>query len=213
MRRIGKCVNPECGDERELVGNGLCAKCYMRTVREADKRDEPPWASPDRSQRRYIRSPHQFDVQGVHKGGAMNKAKLTLIQALMKEVESIDAINTEAFLQSAGSAAPTRDCDHVKPWLDDDDPHVLWSTRYKGATGREYDCMTCKDCMQKLDAALAGHEHSIVFRAARIVTTEEDYRDWIRANMGDKDLEISAVTEKGRQIINEAFAAKRGKEN
>jgi hypothetical protein len=52
MRRIDKCMN--CGDERELVANGFCAKCYMASRREAEKRDEPSWASPDRSQRRYI---------------------------------------------------------------------------------------------------------------------------------------------------------------
>jgi hypothetical protein len=52
MRRIDKCLN--CGDERELVANGFCAKCYMARRREAEKRDEPSWASPDRSQRRYI---------------------------------------------------------------------------------------------------------------------------------------------------------------
>lgn len=51
MRRIDKCMN--CGDERELVANGFCAKCYMARRREAEKRDEPSWASPDRSQRRY----------------------------------------------------------------------------------------------------------------------------------------------------------------
>jgi hypothetical protein len=52
MRRIDKCMN--CGDERELVSHGLCAKCYMEQRREAEKRDEPSWASPDRSERRYI---------------------------------------------------------------------------------------------------------------------------------------------------------------
>jgi hypothetical protein len=52
MRRIDKCMN--CGDERELVSHGLCAKCYMGQRREAEKRDEPSWASPDRSERRYI---------------------------------------------------------------------------------------------------------------------------------------------------------------
>jgi hypothetical protein len=52
MRRIDKCIN--CGDERELVANSLCAKCYMAGRREAEKRDEPVWASSDRSQRRYI---------------------------------------------------------------------------------------------------------------------------------------------------------------
>lgn len=52
MRRIDSCMN--CGDERELVANGFCAKCYMASRREAEKRDEPSWASPDRSQRRYI---------------------------------------------------------------------------------------------------------------------------------------------------------------
>jgi hypothetical protein len=52
MRRIDKCII--CGDERELVANGCCAKCYMARRREAEKRDEPSWASPDRSQRRYI---------------------------------------------------------------------------------------------------------------------------------------------------------------
>ena len=52
MRRIDKCMN--CGDERELVANSLCAKCYMAGRREAEKRDEPVWASSDRSQRRYI---------------------------------------------------------------------------------------------------------------------------------------------------------------
>lgn len=52
MRRIDKCIN--CGDERELVANGLCAKCYMARRRETDKRDEPAWAGSDRSERRYI---------------------------------------------------------------------------------------------------------------------------------------------------------------
>jgi hypothetical protein len=52
VRRIDTCIN--CGDERELVSNGLCARCYMGQRREAEKRDEPSWASPDRSQRRYI---------------------------------------------------------------------------------------------------------------------------------------------------------------
>lgn len=52
MRRIDRCIN--CGDERELVANSLCAKCYMAGRREAEKRDEPVWASSDRSQRRYI---------------------------------------------------------------------------------------------------------------------------------------------------------------
>jgi hypothetical protein len=52
MRRIDKCLN--CGDEREIVANRICAKCYMARRREAEKRDEPSWASPDRSQRRYI---------------------------------------------------------------------------------------------------------------------------------------------------------------
>lgn len=52
MRRIDNCMN--CGDERELVSHGLCAGCYMKQRREAEKRDEPSWASPDRSERRYI---------------------------------------------------------------------------------------------------------------------------------------------------------------
>jgi hypothetical protein len=52
MRRIDECMN--CGNERELVANSTCAKCYMARRREAEKRDEPSWASPDRSQRRYI---------------------------------------------------------------------------------------------------------------------------------------------------------------
>ena len=52
MRRIDKCIN--CGDQREIVSHGLCAKCYMEGRREAEKRDEPSWASPDRSERRYI---------------------------------------------------------------------------------------------------------------------------------------------------------------
>jgi hypothetical protein len=52
MRRIDKCMN--CGDQRELVAHGLCARCYMGQRREAEKRDEPSWASPDRSERRYI---------------------------------------------------------------------------------------------------------------------------------------------------------------
>lgn len=52
MRSIDKCMN--CGDEREIVANRICAKCYMARRREAEKRDEPSWASPDRSQRRYI---------------------------------------------------------------------------------------------------------------------------------------------------------------
>src|ERR1700739_4610022 len=52
MRRIDKCMN--CRDERELVANGLCAKCYMAGRREAEKRGELSWASPDHSQRRYI---------------------------------------------------------------------------------------------------------------------------------------------------------------
>jgi hypothetical protein len=52
MRRTDKCIN--CGDERELVAHGFCAKCYMAGRREAEKRDEPSWASPDRSERRYI---------------------------------------------------------------------------------------------------------------------------------------------------------------
>ena len=52
MRSIDKCMN--CGDEREIVANRICAKCYMARRREAEKRDEPSWAIPDRSQRRYI---------------------------------------------------------------------------------------------------------------------------------------------------------------
>ena len=52
MRSIDKCMN--CGDEREIVANRICAKCYMARRREAEKRDEPSWARPDHSQRRYI---------------------------------------------------------------------------------------------------------------------------------------------------------------
>jgi hypothetical protein len=41
MRRrpVHKCQ--ECGDPREIVSHGLCAKCLMSMRREADRRGEP----------------------------------------------------------------------------------------------------------------------------------------------------------------------------
>jgi hypothetical protein len=54
VRRLDKCLN--CGDPREIVSRGLCAKCLMRNRRSDEKRGEPPWLSgPDRSQNRQQR--------------------------------------------------------------------------------------------------------------------------------------------------------------
>lgn len=101
MRRIDTCIN--CGDERELVSHGWCARCYMGQRREAEKRDEPAWASPDRSQRRYIAERNKMLVN------------LTKIVKLVDETpcispDDIQAIKTVIrpyLLERAESLAPT----------------------------------------------------------------------------------------------------------
>ncbi len=51
MRRVDRCLN--CGDQRELVSHGLCAKCLMQHRRAAERQGELGWlAGPDRSQNR-----------------------------------------------------------------------------------------------------------------------------------------------------------------
>jgi hypothetical protein len=52
MRKIDSCMN--CGEERELVAHGLCARCYMAGRRETERRDDPYRLIPERSQRRYV---------------------------------------------------------------------------------------------------------------------------------------------------------------
>ena len=43
-----------CGDEREIVARGLCAKCYMANRRAGERLDDPFGLSPDHINRRYI---------------------------------------------------------------------------------------------------------------------------------------------------------------
>jgi hypothetical protein len=52
MRKVDSCMN--CGDEREIVAHGLCAKCYMVGRRAGERLDDPFGVSPDRINRRYI---------------------------------------------------------------------------------------------------------------------------------------------------------------
>ena len=82
MRRNDKCIN--CGDQRDIVSHGLCAKCYMEGRREAEKRDEPSWASPDRSERRYIAERNKMLVN------------LTKINKLVDETPCLSPEDTQA---------------------------------------------------------------------------------------------------------------------
>jgi len=41
-RRVNVCV--VCDEEREIVSNGLCAKCNMRVRRQIERMNEPDWA-------------------------------------------------------------------------------------------------------------------------------------------------------------------------
>jgi hypothetical protein len=51
VRSTAKCL--KCGDPREIVSHGLCAKCLMQNRRAEEKAGDPSWtAGPDRSQRR-----------------------------------------------------------------------------------------------------------------------------------------------------------------
>ena len=62
VRRIDECL--ECGDPREIVSKGRCAKCLMRERREAERRGEPVhnpqghtlWRELNRYHARYLKA-------------------------------------------------------------------------------------------------------------------------------------------------------------
>lgn len=61
MRKTDNCLN--CGDPREIVSHGLCAKCMMQQRRAEEKADDPSWMTgPDRSQRREQRDLNKMGV-------------------------------------------------------------------------------------------------------------------------------------------------------
>jgi hypothetical protein len=95
-RRQDACGN--CGVERDIVSNGLCAKCYMR-----ERRDQPAWlAGPDRSQNKAQRELNRrrvafskmlalLDEAAISKA-AMQTTDYEAIKSIL--IAAIDRINT-----------------------------------------------------------------------------------------------------------------------
>lgn len=58
---MAKCL--KCGDPREIVSHGLCAKCLMQNRRAEEKTGDPSWmAGPHRTQRREQRDLNKMGV-------------------------------------------------------------------------------------------------------------------------------------------------------